>query len=385
MKKLYTIAVVLLGIFAFAACEKQDKTPVFTQPESFVLNTPAYVNSPFDLTNSKFVEFSTSQPDYGFTAGVDYTLQISLNNTWEQPEDKKAVPNYYEMGPYTTAKFQADAEEFAGALNVLGNNLEDDGRYPKTAKVYVRLKANLTASGEGLIYSNVVEFPTMTYHWYLPPFDPPKALFLVKGEDFDGSSEFHPTHDAAYLWGMVWLEDGDEFRFTNAKNFDDLNLGYDDIPAGQILDLGGSGVEKAANGAFVVNNTGWYVVSLKTLVEGRSYNHTLTIDAPKVWLTGDSSPDAQWGSCSDDNLFTAPTTYDGAWVSPALAAEGNIRTHVKLDGVDWWKSEFYLVGGEIKFRGKGDEIAGVATGEPGDVVYLKFSDNTGEVKSPAAE
>lgn len=385
MKKINLIAIAFLGALGFAACEKQDNTPVLDVPESFVLNEPSYLNAPVDLANSETLEFTTSQPEYGFTAAVDYTLQISLNNTWEQPADKKAVPNYYEMGPYTTAKFQADAEEFAGALNVLGNNLEDDGLYPKTKEVYVRLKANLTSSGLGVIYSNVIKFTSMTYHWYLPPFDAPEALFLVKGEDFDGANEFHPTHDAAYLWGMVWLEEDDEFRLTNAKNFDDLNIGYDDIPEGQILDLGNSGVEKAANGAFVAKKTGWYVVSLKTLVEGRSYNHTLTIDAPNVWLTGDSSPDGQWGSCSDDNKFTAPDTYEGDWVSPALGAEGNVRTHVKLEGVDWWKSEFYLVGGEIKFRGNGDEIAGVVTGKPGDIVYLKFSDNSGEVKSPATE
>ena len=48
------------------------------------------------------------------------------------------------------------------------------------------------------------------------------------------------------------------------------------------------------------------------------------------------------------------------FVSPAFIASDNVRMCVKLDGVDWWKTEFVIkTDGQLDYRAGGNDQAGV--------------------------
>src|SRR5690554_5226132 len=107
MKKTYNI-IVLLALFGlFWSCEDDDGV-VLQQPESFVLNIPKYVSGIYDLKNTETIEFTTSQPDYGFTAAAIYTVDVSLSQDFT---DYVTLP-----GSYSTAKFSINAADLALAL-----------------------------------------------------------------------------------------------------------------------------------------------------------------------------------------------------------------------------------------------------------------------------
>ncbi|WP_373731247.1 SusE domain-containing protein, partial [Bacteroides heparinolyticus] len=112
MKKISIYTFLLAGLLSFSACESdRDSNPVLQEPTTFVLNTPAYVNTTYDLTNSESVELTCSQPDFGYTAPVVYSVETSLT------EDFKEVVKLDTK--YTTAKMAVDASEMALAVTNL--------------------------------------------------------------------------------------------------------------------------------------------------------------------------------------------------------------------------------------------------------------------------
>ncbi|MDE7127197.1 MAG: SusE domain-containing protein, partial [Bacteroidales bacterium] len=173
MKKFNILAAVLMaGSLAFPACEKQDNSPVMQEPTVFVLNTPAYVNTTYDLENSTSLELTCSQPDYGFTAAVTYQVEVSLTDDWTDPETTYAV-----LGTtYNTARINVDAADLAASLTALSG--KDESEFPFITEVYVRLRASLTVSGKGEIVSNVVVLPNVRVHYALPPVNAPEEMFI---------------------------------------------------------------------------------------------------------------------------------------------------------------------------------------------------------------
>ena len=93
MKKYIYSALLLLGSLCFfTSCDDDNgSNPTVQQPTSFVLNTPAYSSCLVDLLNTKTLQLSTSQPDYGYTAAVVYRIQVSLTNTWTCSYDEAAA------------------------------------------------------------------------------------------------------------------------------------------------------------------------------------------------------------------------------------------------------------------------------------------------------
>ena len=86
------------GLCLFTACEDdRDSNPTIQQPESFVLNEPAYAGNLIDLQTSSTLNLSCAeQPDYGYTAVVTYQPQVSLT------------------GEFTVSTDEAEAAEEAG-------------------------------------------------------------------------------------------------------------------------------------------------------------------------------------------------------------------------------------------------------------------------------
>ena len=77
-------------------------------------------------------------------------------------------------------------------------------------------------------------------------------------------------------------------------------------------------------------------------------------------------PDDTWTAACADNLFTEDTE-NKLLVSPAIAADGELRIHVSAstftpvaDGpeVQWWQAEFIVLDGVIEYMESTKEILG---------------------------
>lgn len=382
MKKTALLLIPALALVAMTGCEDQDTTPVFQEPTEFVLNTPAYVNGVYDLEQSDNIILTCSQPDYGFTAAVSYSVEVSFGNTFEEG-------SYAALGSeYTSARMGVDAAELAAALTELSGKTED--QFPIVETVYVRLKAKLGKSGKGEIYSNVITLPSVRIHFALPPVSAPEQLYIV-GQfcnwTWDSCTQFIDgyTNAAAngndgkskIFWAMIYLPENGGLKINTAKAWDGGEKGYDAVTC---VDNAGASISRSDDGNVVVGTAGWYLVVVNASVSGRDILYTINFNEPKVYLIGVAA--GGW-DVLDDNLFTVPATADGEFVSKAFVeetpADSGVRACVKIDGLDWWQSEFMVFGGKIVYRATGGDQERVV-GTAGQKLYLNFSDGTGKIK-----
>ena len=82
---------ILLSLVLFTSCEDEAKSPVINTAAldgslTFVLNESQYSNWTYILSDANATKemdaITCKQPDYGFTAAVTYTTQVSFTNTF---------------------------------------------------------------------------------------------------------------------------------------------------------------------------------------------------------------------------------------------------------------------------------------------------------------
>lgn len=378
MKKISILTFLSAGLLLFSACDSdRDSNPILQEPTAFVLNTPAYVNTTYDLTNSKSVELTCSQPDFGFTAPVIYTVEVSL--TQDFAESVKLDTKY------TTAKMAVDASEMALAvtnMSVAKGKVEAD--FPITTSLYVRAIADLNSATETVssITSNVINLPSVRTEFALPPVVLPTKLYLIGdlcGWDWGKSPEMIPCHDGTTgtFWSMVYLPKGG-IKFNTATAWDGNEVGYagcttvDNYNAGLSDSDGNIGVAKA----------GWYLIVIRSAVNGRNIDYTVEFNEPAVWLIGGVVKDgADWTECLDGWKFAVPEVADANFISPAFAADAaeGPRAYVKIAGFDWWKAEFMVFDGKLKYRAAGGDLDRVVS-KAGQKMYINFTKGTGKIE-----
>lgn len=186
MKKIFISALLLISSMCiFTACDDdRDSNPTIQEPETFVLNTPAYATSEIDLASSKKINFTCSQPEFGYTAAVTYQIQVSLNNSFtlsanEAEEDE--IPDYAVVDEtYTSCNIASDASLFSKAVMQVGQWEEDD--VPALQSINVRLVANVDKYS---VASNTVDMKVIPY--YIELSDAlPELWYLIGGGIGDG-------------------------------------------------------------------------------------------------------------------------------------------------------------------------------------------------------
>ena len=184
--------------------------------------------------------------------------------------------------------------------------------------------------------------------------------------------QFTPVNDTkGSFWGICHFAADDEVKFAPQAgwggDFGFVTISQESIDRAGLSDAGGN---------IKVGKAGWYLVYVSAVGDDKS----VEFYAPNVYLTGDTS-NGGWNSIAgEQDLFTVPETADGEFVSPAFVKDGEVRicVHPKED-VDWWRTEFIVLKGEIAYRGNGGDQERVQ-GKTGQKVYLKFSDNTGRIE-----
>lgn len=286
MKKLYNIFMVGLAALAFSACESdRDSNPTLLEPDTFVLNVPPYAeNNVYDLENSKAIEFTCSQPDYGFPIATTYSVQMSLNeNFTEENEEVGTKLNYVTLATkYTSTKIDIDAVEFALALVELWD-LSGSGELPDTpVTLYIRMQAALTSNGSGACTSNVIKLPRVLGYKAEAPVTLPEKMYLIGSfaeSDWNAWLEMTPVEGSTGKFSrVVTFAGGDAMKFNMNPGWDGNQVAYFDglVPdeSKKLADVGG--VDDGNGGLNIqIGNAGTYEVVVTVKVAGTKLAYTL--------------------------------------------------------------------------------------------------------------
>ncbi len=394
MTKILKSALLLIcAVCFFTACsDDNDENPVVKSPTTFHLNTPALAaNGIYDLTHSKSIELTCSQPDYGYPAVTRYTVEVA---TSADMSDARAL-----SGSYTTAKIEVDAAELASTLTelYLAKGMSEH-QFPLTAPVYIRVKAVQTTADnkeiEGTaITSNTIELSKVYFAFSLPPVTVPEKLYLVGSFNkwsWDNALEMIPVNGSPNIfWHLVYLDgEGNSagVKFNSDKAWNKNAAGFEKITINPASDNAADIIN--ANGNIGSSKPGWYLMIVECTVVGRDIKYNVSFNKPNVYLQGVCTAAGGW-DLIPDNLFSVPTTADGEFVSPAIGnavsggpsgSDPGVRICVKIPNADWWKAEFIVYDKKIAYRGNGGDQTPRVAGAVGQKVYLNFTKETGEIK-----
>lgn len=173
----------------------------------------------------------------------------------------------------------------------------------------------------------------------------------------------HSTTDT--FWKIIYLHANEEIKFAPQAGWSN-----DFGSQATINDQAGAGITDNG-GNIKVTNAGWYLL---VVVNGSA--RKVSFLRPEVYLMGSTAPVNNW-TIDSHNAFTVPATDNGEFVSPAIAAGGELRMCVNLSGYDWWKTEFIVTGaGKLSYRGKGGDQARINV-HTGQKVHINFTNGTG--------
>ena len=159
MKSIIKSSLLLCASVAlFSACEKDlDNNPTLQTPKTFTLNTPAYAAQTVDLKVANGLNFSWSQPDYGFPVSAEYGMQFSTTNKWTKSVDQvvdmdSERGDYAPVGsPTTTCSTSVSAADLATAVEKMERY--EEGKVPASQELYARVYSLVKGD---TIYSNPV-------------------------------------------------------------------------------------------------------------------------------------------------------------------------------------------------------------------------------------
>ena len=374
---------VVMSLTLMTACsDDNDSNPSIQTPTEFKLNTPALVNTPIDLANSSKIMLTCSQPNYGYTASVQYTVQVATDENMTDAVELSETSN--------SAKVAIDAASLASTLtNIYVQKGKTEADFPMDVKAYFRLKANIVTSNgnvvEGTeILSNVVSLNKIHLLFSLPAVNLPKNVYVTGSFcDWDWAKSFdmvqvYGTEDT--FWRLVYIDDSG-IKLNTATEWNGSEVGFAGITVSgdckdEIIDKDGNIASK---------NPGWYLVIVTTSVVNREIHYDVQFNKPTIWLIGPAAGSSDYAQEAEGWSFTVPTTKDGDFVSPAFAGSvpggdgDGVRMYVKVPGHDWWHSEFVVLSDKIEYRATGGDQARAA-GSAGQKVYLNFAKGTGEIK-----
>lgn len=374
---------VVMSLTLMTACsDDNDSNPSIQTPTEFKLNTPALENTPIDLANSSKIILTCSQPNYGYTASVQYTVQVATDENMTDAVELSETSN--------SAKVEIDANLLASTLtNIYVQKGKTEADFPMDVKAYFRLKANIVTSNgnvvEGTeILSNVVSLNNIHLLFSLPAVNLPKNVYVTGSFcDWDWAKSFdmvqvYGTEDT--FWRLVYIDDSG-IKLNTATEWNGSEVGFAGITVSG--DCKDEIIDKDGN--IASSKPGWYLVIVTTSVVNREIHYDVQFNKPTIWLIGPAAGSTDYAEEAEGWSFTVPTTKDGDFVSPAFAGavpggDGDgVRMYVKVPGHDWWHSEFVVLSDKIEYRATGGDQARAA-GSAGQKVYLNFAKGTGEIK-----
>lgn len=374
---------VVMSLTLMTACsDDNDSNPTIQSPTEFKLNTPALQDTPIDLANSSKIILTCSQPNYGYTASVQYTVQVATDENMTDAVELSETSS--------SAKVAINADLLASALtNIYVEKGKTEADFPMDVKAYFRLKANIVTSNGNVVegtekLSNVVSLNNIHLLFSLPPVNLPSHVYTVgsfcdwKWDNCFDMVQVYGTDNT--FWRLVYIDDSG-IKFNSAAEWNGSEVGYAGITVSG--DCKDDIIDKDGN--IASSKPGWYLVIVTTSVVNREIHYDVQFNKPTIWLIGPAAGSDDFAEEAEGWSFTVPTTKDGEFVSPAFVGsvpagtDKGVRMYVKIPGHDWWHSEFVVLDGKIKFRATGGD-QDRATGNVGQQVHLNFAKGTGEIK-----
>ncbi len=337
MKAIYFKSGLLFAAAAmlFTACDTdRDDNPILDTDHmttEFVLNTPAYATQLIDLATSSTVNFTWSQPAYGFTAPASYSFQLSLDDTYvdavlNENGDIVTPATYSDLkGSFTTVTGGVSAADINRAIVEL-SGWETEDQVPTSMPVYVRCKAELVSLDVPAVYSNTVKITVVPSFKVAPQY----AEYIYMMGNFNGWS------DPVYMRSLTtdegdftqnyrcfnWIDGGFKFR-PNVDNWDD-DYGQDD--GGALGDLIVDGEVDCNTNSFADTwAPGFYMIEVD-------------VDAMKLTVTPVTSisiigtVNGSWDTDTDLTYNQAT----GAWEGTATLNAGEMKFRMNHDWTISW-------------------------------------------------
>ena len=273
MKSIIKSSLLLCASVAlFSACEKDlDNNPTLQTPKAFTLNTPAYAAQTVDLKVSNGLNFSWSQPDYGFPVSAEYGMQFSTTNKWTKSVDQvvdmdSERGDYAPVGsPTTTCSTSVSAADLATAVEKMERY--EEGKVPASQELYARVYSLVKGD---TIYSNPVKVSVAPYYVELSD-APVETWYLVGGSFGDGSwgnSQVVPLlpmegqeYDKKTGKGVIsWTGYLSTAGFKLKKNPSSWNDGQ----VGQGASFGDFKYNDGGSGDIIVPEAGYYKITYDT-------------------------------------------------------------------------------------------------------------------------
>lgn len=299
------------------------------------------------------------EPVYYYFGDLDKKQKYAFKNSGVDPYDDPVfhciIPastsswHWFKIGPASAYDEEGNMVKEATCLCPVKNDETDTkGRFTIGKNSW-----HLTQADGAPMYD--IAFNVLTNEYKFTPvqgeaiFDTNPQLYFTSSNNVGEWLPLVPVHsDATMSWIITYLHEGEEFKFAPQASADNA-FGA----TAQINDQANMN-PSTSNGYIKTGNAGWYL--LQVINDGA--DKTVNILTPNVYLFGNTSP-AGW-SDKPEGLFTIPTSENGVFVSPAFIASDNVRMCVKLDGVDWWKTEFVIkTDGQLDYRAGGNDQTGV--------------------------
>ncbi len=166
-KLIYLLAGTLIAT-AFTACEN-EKEPVYHNPTSLKINTPAlqnqYLATSADIENRSTFVLETSQPDYGYSAIATCGAQMCLSADFKEATDNEEA-NYVTLtnqDPNNAVMSLRTYDLAVGICKLLGIQSEEDwAAYQGSKEIPVYFRA--TCEIPGVEGSFIVSDNAVTYN-----------------------------------------------------------------------------------------------------------------------------------------------------------------------------------------------------------------------------
>lgn len=197
MKKLALFFACAAALVGFTGCE-DDKDPIYQQPTKFVLNQPALQDQYLELSEEGTFELSCSQPDYGYSAIVNYSAEVSLT------EDFADCREITSKGSGTLARMTLGCADLALALCDL-HGFVNEATYQDipAEKIYLRAVARLAGVESSEIRSNVVSLNKVKLYFAVPT---PGYIWVIGSASAFGGWTEPSEANAASLTGARLFE-----------------------------------------------------------------------------------------------------------------------------------------------------------------------------------
>lgn len=347
MKFIKYIGILPVLLFVIAACSDDIDKTIFREhavvsselnpiKDAYVLD----VNDPDKVVDT----FEWGKMDFGYPAAIKYSVEVDLKGY----EFKTA--QIVTSGTTTKSDIIAKSLNVATLAAMKANELEfTEGL---EVEVEFRIKASISEVPAATYSLNIQSSIVTPY--YVPEY--PEEIFMI-GEQFgnwdwdsDGVVSMVPVNgNAGMFWAVKYLEEGNGFKWNSIKDWE------------------GSFPRDNAS----VSESGLYLIFVDL------DNSVQAIEPAEVYGIGDA-----FGGYDSAEY---PFIHEGELMSITTNAAGDLRIYAtsayatSLDNFEWWKMEFILDGGEIKYRGTGGDQDRVQV-NPGQVVTLNFNKESGTIK-----